>query len=339
MIRIQNIYYMLAYAFQVLNEQGFASCAAESFDNAADLLSEILIRGIAGQIKKGLHREYQNKKDALSCLRGKINISETIKQQASMRHQLVCNFDEFNEDSYFNRILKTTIFLLLRADIAAIRKRQLKKLLPYFENVKVIRVQGIKWKLSYNRFSQTYQMLISICWLVIKGLLQTQADGSVKLMDYLDEQRMCRLYEKFVLEYYRKEYPQLCPRAAYIDWALKEGEDPEWLPQMKSDILLSGRDKELIIDTKYYAHTMQLHYGVQSIHSHNLYQIFTYVKNRAAGEKEVAGMLLYARTDEAVQPDKIYSMSGNTISVRTLNLNCDFSQIKQQLNEIATQVL
>ena len=44
MIRIQNIYYMLAYAFQILNQQGYASCAAEAFENTADLLSAILIR-------------------------------------------------------------------------------------------------------------------------------------------------------------------------------------------------------------------------------------------------------------------------------------------------------
>lgn len=330
---------MLAYAFQVLNEQGFASCAAESFDNAADLLSEILIRGVAGQVKKGLCREYHSKEDSLTCLRGKINVSATIKQQAFIRRQLVCCFDEFNEDSYYNRILKTTILLLLRADIAEAREKQLKKLLPYFENVAVIPLQEIKWKLTYNRCNRTYQMLVSICWLVIKGLLQTQADGSAKLMNYLDEQRMCRLYEKFVLEYYRKEYPQLRPSAAHIDWALEENENPEWLPQMKSDILLSGDEKELIIDTKYYEHTMQIQYGVQSIHSHNLYQIFTYVKNRAAKGKVVSGMLLYAKTDDTVQPDKSYTMSGNIISVKTLDLNCDFLQIKQQLNEIATQIL
>lgn len=110
-------------------------------------------------------------------------------------------------------------------------------------------------------------------------------------------------------------------------------------PQMKSDILLSGDEKELIIDTKYYEHTMQIQYGVQSIHSHNLYQIFTYVKNRAAKGKVVSGMLLYAKTDDTVQPDKSYAMSGNIISVKTLDLNCNFSQIKQQLNEIATQIL
>ena len=45
-------------------------------------------------------------------------------------------------------------------------------------------------------------------------------------------------------------------------------------------------------------------------------------------------MLLYAQTDEAVQPDNTYMMSGNRISVKTLDLNCDFSVIAAQLNAI-----
>lgn len=35
MIRIQNIYYMLSYAFQVLNEDGYKQVATEEFENAA----------------------------------------------------------------------------------------------------------------------------------------------------------------------------------------------------------------------------------------------------------------------------------------------------------------
>ena len=48
-------------------------------------------------------------------------------------------------------------------------------------------------------------------------------------------------------------------------------------------------------------------------------------------------MMLYARTDEAVQPDGTYQMSGNRISVRTLDLNCDFSEISAQLDAIAVE--
>ena len=48
----------------------------------------------------------------------------------------------------------------------------------------------------------------------------------------------------------------------------------------------------------------------------------------------VSGMLLYAATDEAVQPDNDYIMSGNRISLKTLDLNKDFSDIKAQLDAI-----
>ena len=49
---------------------------------------------------------------------------------------------------------------------------------------------------------------------------------------------------------------------------------------------------------------------------------------------EMPTMLLYAATDEAIQPDNRYRMSGNQISVKTLDLNKNFSEISAQLNRI-----
>ena len=46
-------------------------------------------------------------------------------------------------------------------------------------------------------------------------------------------------------------------------------------------------------------------------------------------------MLLYARTNEAIQPDNDYVIGGNKISIKTLDLNCDFEIIKKQLDSIA----
>ena len=94
----------------------------------------------------------------------------------------------------------------------------------------------------------------------------------------------------------------------------------------------------LIIDAKYYSHTTQTQYDKHTLHSNNMYQIFTYVKNRdyAFGEAEhkVSGMLLYAKTEEEMQPDNVYQMSGNQITVRTLDLNLPFDEIAGQLNAI-----
>ena len=115
----------------------------------------------------------------------------------------------------------------------------------------------------------------------------------------------------------------------------------DMLPVMQSDITLSKGDTVLIIDAKYYSHTTQMQYDVHTLHSGNLYQIFTYVKNKevefGAAQHTVSGMLLYAKTDEQVQPDHIYHMSGNRVSVRTLDLNQDFPEIARQLDGIAQE--
>ena len=66
-----------------------------------------------------------------------------------------------------------------------------------------------------------------------------------------------------------------------------------------------------------------------------------YVKNRdsefGAEPHTVSGMLLYARTDETIQPDNVYQMSGNQISVKTLDLNREFADIAGQLNAIVDE--
>ena len=340
MIPVQNIYYMLSYAFQVLNEQGYKNIATEQFNNVAELCAAILTKGISVQLKRGLGREYIPETEALSAIRGKIDISESIKTRTKLKKQLVCAYDDFSVNTYMNQVIKTTLELLLRSDISKTRKKELRKLFVFFGEVEMLDAYNINWSFQYNRNNQTYRMLISICFLIVKGLLQTNSDGTKKLMDFIDEQRMSRLYEKFILEYFRREHPEIMANASQIPWQLDDNMNA-MLPVMQTDIMLSKDEKTLIIDAKYYSNTMQTQYDVHTLHSGNLYQIFTYVKNKesqlSGQPHEVSGMLLYAKTDEATLPNNTYRMSGNRISVQTLNLDCSFEQIAAQLDAIASE--
>ena len=141
--------------------------------------------------------------------------------------------------------------------------------------------------------------------------------------------------------YYAQEFGQrlkgFSSRALQIPWQLDDGYDA-LLPVMQTDITLAYGNQTLIIDAKYYERTLQTNFDVQTLHSGNMYQIFTYVKNKEAelqgtGHK-VSGMLLYAKTEEDLVPDNVYQMSGNQISVKTLDLNQEFSEIQNQLNKI-----
>ena len=96
MIRVQNIYYMLSYAFQILKEQGYKHIGTEEFHNTPDLMAEILIRGFSVQIKRGLAKEYVSVEEPLSNPKGKIDISESIKGMTILRKQLVCLYDDFS---------------------------------------------------------------------------------------------------------------------------------------------------------------------------------------------------------------------------------------------------
>ena len=342
MIRVKNIYYMLAYAFSVLNEQGYRNMGADDFGNTAELFAAILARGISTQLKRGLGREYIYHRDSLSSLRGKIDISESIRTRTFMNRQLICDYDDFSVNSYMNRIIKSSVIELLRAGISSVRKKELRKLLVFFGDVDTIDLHSVDWHIRYNRNNQTYRMLIGICRLLSEGLIQNQEDGTRKMMDFLDEQRMHRLYEKFILEYFRKEFPQIHAAPSHVAWQL-DGSSSEMLPAMKTDVTLTYGEKTLIIDAKYYSHATSENFGVRKLHSGNLYQIFTYVKNKQAefsGEPhKVSGLLLYAKTDEEFSLECEYSMSGNKIAVSTLDLGGDFSVIREQIDGIAERFL
>ncbi len=330
---------MLAYAFDVLNAQGYKNVATEEFENVAELCAAILVVGICSLIKKGLGKEYISETEALSTLRGKLDISESIKTQTFLKKQMICSYDDFSVNSFMNRIIKSTVLVLLKGNISKSRKKELRKIMVFFMDVDVIDLHSINWNIQYNRNNQTYRMIVSICYLIFKGLLQTQSDGTTKLMDFLDERRMNKLYEKFILEYYKKEHPELTANASQISWQLDDN-NCDMLPVMQSDIMLTQNGNVLIIDAKYYSHTTQKQYDKYTVHSNNLYQIFTYVKNKEAElamqyPHKVSGMLLYARTDEEIYPENEYQMSGNQIAVKTLNLDCNFDMIKSQLDTIA----
>lgn len=335
---------MLSYAFSVLKQSCIEKVQGEFFNNIHNLFAAILANGIGQQLKRGLHREYINRHDNLSMVRGKVDLKQTIKNRINYTHKIACEFDELSENNIFNQILKTTVLLLLKSKEVDIKyKNDLKQKMLFFSEVDILDPYLINWsQLRFQRNNHTYRILISLCQFVLEGMLLSEDAGEQKLASFVDEQRMCKLYEKFILEYYRRHYPELKANASQIPWAVDD-DYQTMLPTMQSDITLSYNKKTLIIDAKYYGKNTQNQHDKHTIHSSNLYQIFTYVKNKTLQEgftdHEVSGLLLYARTTEEIQPDSDFSMSGNKISVKTLDLNKSFDVIADCLDQIAETLI
>ena len=333
---------MLTYAFQILRQNNYDKIESEDFDDIYDLFAAIIAKGTAQQIKQGLYKEYITEEETMSVLRGKIVLSETIKNEVQRNKKLACEFDELSVNNIFNQILKTTIFYLLKHNaVKDKRKIELKKVWIYFDSIELLQPSAIKWnRLLYQRNNRNYEMLMNICYFVLTDLILTTEKGEYKITQFSDD-NMARLYEKFILEYYRKHHTYLNEvKSGEVKWNLKGEHNSEvlkFLPKMQTDVMLKYGNKTLIIDAKYYKKCLQEYKDSKTIVSNNLYQIFAYVKNETANSTtDVAGLLLYAKTNEEITPDNcIYNIGDNIIGAKTLNLNKDFSEISKQLDKIA----
>ena len=341
---IKNVYYMISYAFQSLNLKDIDDKKVEEFDEMYDLFGAILSKGIGTLLKHGVHKEYTVIQDDIAFARGKINVYESYKNKLEGKRVINCSYDELTENNIYNKILKTTAMLLIKnSKVKSDIKDELKSKLLFFSNVETLDPLNIKWStIIFQRNNRIYQFLISICQLVIKGLLITTESGDYEIKKgiELEEYTMSRLYEKFILEYYSRHWPMLNANALHIKWAIDDDEKT-MLPEMKSDVYLKKDKTVLIIDAKYYSHATIKNYDKETVKSGNIYQIFTYVKNAdyelEGSAHKVSGMLLYAKTEDEIQPDNRYKMHGNDIYVKTLDLNCDFLNdegIADQLDNI-----
>ena len=343
-ILIKNIYYMLSYVLPDLRRSVYRDLEEEPFDNIYSLFAGILEKGISYQLKQGLCREYEEKREDMAAVRGRIYMPGTMGNQMRCRRLVTCDYDELSVDHSMNRILKTVMAALVKDKRVDKKYRdKLKKELPFFASISLIDLRQVRWDgFHFHRNNRNYELLMAICRLLVEGALLTTEEGAQHLPTFDFEEELSRIYEKFLLNYYKQEfvgkYPGFSAGARSIDWALDDGSG-DLLPSMNTDVTLAMGDKILILDAKFYKKTLQEYYNNQSQQSHNMYQIFAYVKNEAANEsdKTVAGMLLYARTDEEVLPDAEYRMSGNRIAVKTLDLNRDFSEIRRSLDGIVEE--
>ena len=340
-IVIQNVYVMLAYAFRAIKAKSISRVGRENFDNLHDLLAEILIRGMNSQIKRGLHQDYLSRTEELSTVRGRIDIAQTVNRRAHSRGRVVCNFDEYLPDTPHNQALKSAISLLIRrGNISKARQVSLRRLLPYLEDVSLVPPTSVRWnELHYHRANASYRLLLGVCELIVLGLLPNEDDGDMKLESWFSDEAMSTLYERFLREYFVLHHPELSPSAPLIDWAVSDGiaSGLHQLPKMRTDLTLRKGANRLIIDAKYYGKSMQTNrFSAKStVNSANLYQILTYVKNEDVKQTgNVAGLLLYAKTDGFEQPELDVVVQGSRIGAQTLDLNKPWVEVRAELDAL-----
>ncbi len=76
----------------------------------------------------------------------------------------------------------------------------------------------------------------------------------------------------------------------------------------------------MIIDAKFYEHTLQEHFERESFHSSHLYQLMAYLQNmrqRDGADSMAEGLLLYPTVKDSI--DLNYVIQGHKVRIHTVN--------------------
>lgn len=336
-IPIQNIYYLLCYAWNKLEEKDVCSVSLTDKDKVIDLLGKVLCNGIVHLLKRGLDRGYVLHEEETGQIRGKINITTTLSKHFFSQPRVDCQFDELSHDVLHNQILKSTIKLLLRCeDLNKEIREQLKQLHHRLHDITDIALSKRCFRLvQLNRNNYFYDFLLRVCELVMDNMLITEERGKSRFRDFLkDEKAMRTLFEKFVKNFYKREQNEYKVTSERIYWDATSADElsERALPSMLTDVSLTSDDRKIVIDTKYYKAALQKYYDKESIQSANLYQMFSYVMNlesRGGTDSECEGILLYPTVES--EHDYEYRIKGHRIAIKTINLNQDWRNIHNDL--------
>jgi 5-methylcytosine-specific restriction enzyme subunit McrC len=324
-IPIQNLYFLLVYAWDMLHEAGAIDVGASDARIPEDLFAKILRNGIRHLLKRGLDRSYTSETSDIPGVRGKLEISATIKRKGKGDGRAVCTFDELTHDVLHNQLLKATLLRLVRAErIDNELRRDLSDLLRRFDSVRAIPLRNEAFRQvqlhSNNRF---YRLLLQVCLIIYRQLLPEPTGAAYRFVEFSQEQ-LDVIFQAFVRNYFAHHQSSYRVSSERFRWQRIVADESAWahLPTMLSDVSMESPTRKLVIETKFYGVTLSRHFRSEDkdrINSAHLNQIFAYLQNLAARDsRAVDGLLLYAQAEREFCVD--IGMFGHNLRVATVNL-------------------
>ena len=205
-VPIQNLFRMLEYAYRLDFKVLEGLAAADSISDLYERLALVLAKRVLDRIRRGLYRSYVPDEEYLPFARGRIDVSEHIRNPS--RVALPCHFEEHTSDLEDNQILLWTLTRILESGVCTERTlphvRQARRALQGFASTCAISAQRCVDRL-YNRLNQDYEPLHALCRFFLEHTGPTHQLGDQRMLPILVN--MGRLFELFVFEWLKKHLP------------------------------------------------------------------------------------------------------------------------------------
>lgn len=344
-VPIRNLYYVLCFAWKAIPERvAFDLAALDACEDVINLCAYVLTSGIDHLLRRGLDRGYLLTQEQTSRLRGRILITQTVKQRNLSSPTAICEFDEFSPNIPHNQILRSTVADLLHSEeISGETRKRLEISFRQLAGIDPVPITNELFRrVQLHRNNRHYAFLLFACQLLhLLKLPAKDAHGHSHFNDLLDDEKtMERVFEEFLRNFYRFKQAEFSDvNAAHLDWKAEslDGGGPTLLPDMRTDIRLRSATRTIIADAKYYKDALQEHMGTKKAHSANLYQLLAYLRAEHAARPFIRpeGLLIYPVGNNVV--DASFRIDGFPIRLFTLNLGQTWQEIESDLLDLITR--
>lgn len=248
-------------------------------------------------VKHGFRSDYVSVEDNLSALRGKIRISQHLRQNIVRRDRFYTEHDLFTSNRPENRLLHTALRAVLALSRTQENQRMARELCFVFDEVP----ESINFKLDIqairlDRGMSYYGHALDWAKLILFGMTPLTGAGKNHAPSLLFP--MEAVFEAYVEKHLRKQLVSgLILKAQVRSQHLVEHQNQNWF-RLKPDLLIQNKhDNLLLLDTKWKLLDSQKNNGSEKyqLSQADFYQLYAYGHHYMGGSGNV--VLVYPKTD------------------------------------------
>ena len=330
---VENTWNMLTYLYDELRGKKFKDFDITKVDNIDDLYALVICRWCSNIAREGLYKEYVTiEGEELTSPKGQIDIQQSVILQTRSRGTLVCNYDEFSDDVYLNRILKGMLqALLFDSEIAEWIRKELQKTMTLFNGVSYEDLNFVKWKtIKYDNSNIRYKHLIE----VIRNLIGERKMVKQNLLD--DNTRTYLLFKKQLFKWVKLQYgAEDTVEIFQMPFTLDNEPLFEYkINRVQKLIAIKTEDKALILCIRLQT---ELVLEDSTLGRKHMEELVEYMQEYCADNKIAAsGCIIYVNTDKTklnLQPITTNVIQGYMVGEQIVDLHDQWRFIANKIND------
>lgn len=278
--------------------------------NLYELFINMYLQEVRQLVKHGLKSAYVKKEEDLNFYKGKLLVSQHIKNNISHKERFYVAYDEYLLDRAENRLIKATLLKLQKLTSSAENSKEIRQLLTSFEMVEVsTNYEKDFASVRGDRSMKDYVKIIpwSKVFLMNKSFTTFSGKSTARALLFPMES----VYESYVAQKMKKVFVPEGWDVSTQDKGYYLFEEPRRQFALRPDIVMKKDKRVIILDTKWknLSDNSRANYGISQA---DMYQMYAYSKKYKTSEI----WLLYPVNKEMRNHAQIQFESGDGTTVR-----------------------